>query len=114
VESSYLDNRVSGSLKVFLLVLVLAFATSVRAEGTGSQASTAIEETVVTASYLGSSEVGDSGNAKILEGSELALNPTLGLGDALGRFSLVFPLPTLAARSAGRPFEVLRVTEWQF
>ena len=51
---------------------------SLRADDHESDLREGIEEVVVTASYLGSSGVGDSGNARILDADALATSATLG------------------------------------
>ena len=70
----------------YVVSLFLMATPSLRADDHESNPPEGIEEVVVTASYLGSSEVGDSGNARILDADALATSATLGLGDALDDF----------------------------
>ena len=70
----------------YVVSLFLMATPSLRADDHESDPPEGIEEVVVTASYLGSSEVGDSGNARILDADALATSATLGLGDALDDF----------------------------
>ena len=63
--------------------LLLGNSFYLYADDHGDVEDSGIEETVVTASYLGSSDVGDSGNAQIVRGEDLSSSATLGLGDAL-------------------------------
>ena len=70
----------------YVVFLFFISSPSLRADDHKSNPPAGIEEVVVTASYLGSSKVGDSGNARILSASELESSATLGLGDALDDF----------------------------
>ena len=63
--------------------LLLGTSSYLYADDHGDVKASDLEETIVTASYLGSSEVGESGNAQIIRGEDLATSATLGLGDAL-------------------------------
>ena len=68
---------------VSVLALALGSTSHLYADDHSESEARSIEETIVTASYLGSSGVGESGNAKIVNGEDLASSATLGLGDAL-------------------------------
>ena len=70
----------------YVIFLFLMATPSLRADDHESDLPEGIEEVVVTASYLGNSEVGYSGNARILDTDALATSATLGLGDALDDF----------------------------
>ncbi len=70
----------------YVVFLFLMATPSLRADDHESDLLEGIEEVVVTASYLGSSGVGDSGNARILDTDALATSATLGLGDTLDDF----------------------------
>ena len=69
----------------FLLGSVLALLTSISTHAADAKiaAETLIEETVVTASILGTSDIGSAGYAHILSGEELSNGATAGLGEAL-------------------------------
>ena len=70
----------------YVLSFFLISIPSLQADERESDQPAAMDEIIVSAFYLRSSEVGDSGNAKILDTDALATSATLGLGDALEDF----------------------------
>lgn len=69
----------------FLLGSVLALLTNISTHAADAEIASEklIEETVVTASILGTSDIGSLGYAHLLSGEELANGATAGLGEAL-------------------------------
>ena len=90
----YFKNRgASGGLSFYssgFSAGILVLATSISPYALAADSKTAgeetIEETIVTASYLGVSDVSASGATNVLSGDELASSATSGLGETLDNF----------------------------